>query len=182
MVEPILDPRKLLEDADLLFSAQEVDLAIERLASRINDEFEDVVPLVISVMGGATFFAGQLLPRLLFPLQFDYVQASRYHDQTQGNELIWKVMPGENVRGRTVLILDDILDEGHTLAAITEKCLALGAEHVAIAVLTEKDLSKEKPVKADYIGLTLPDRYVFGCGMDVYGWWRNLPAIYALKK
>jgi hypoxanthine phosphoribosyltransferase len=181
MAEPIIDPRKILEGADLLFSAQEVDLAIERLANQINDEFEHIVPLVISVMGGATFFAGQLLPRLLFPLQFDYVQASRYHDQTHGNELIWKVMPGENVRGRTVLILDDILDEGHTLAAITEKCLTLGAERVAIAVLTEKDLSKQKPVTADYVGLVLPNRYVFGCGMDVYGWWRNLPAIYALK-
>jgi hypoxanthine phosphoribosyltransferase len=181
MAEPIIDPRKILEAADLLFSAQEVDLAIERLANQINDEFEHTVPLVISVMGGATFFAGQLLPRLLFPLQFDYVQASRYHDQTHGNELIWKVMPGENVRGRTVLILDDILDEGHTLAAITEKCLTLGAERVAIAVLTEKDLAKVKPVTADYVGLVLPNRYVFGCGMDVYGWWRNLPAIYALK-
>jgi hypoxanthine phosphoribosyltransferase len=181
MAEPIIDPKKILEGADLLFSAQEVDLAIERLANQINDEFEHIVPLVISVMGGATFFAGQLLPRLLFPLQFDYVQASRYHDQTHGNELIWKVMPGENVRGRTVLILDDILDEGHTLAAITEKCLTLGAERVAIAVLTEKDLSKQKPVTADYVGLVLPNRYVFGCGMDVYGWWRNLPAIYALK-
>lgn len=181
MAEQILDPRKILEGADLVFSAQEVDLAIERLASQLNDEFDEVVPLVISVMGGATFFAGQLLPRLLFPLQFDYVQASRYHDKTQGNELVWKVMPGENVRGRVVLVLDDILDEGHTLAAITEKCLSLGAERVAIAVLTEKDLSKEKPVKADYVGLVLPNRYVFGCGMDVYGWWRNLPAIYALK-
>lgn len=181
MAEQILDPKQILEGADILFSAQEVDLAIERLAGQINEEFGDTVPLVISVMGGATFFAGQLLPRLLFPLQFDYVQASRYHDQTQGHELIWKVMPGENVRGRVVLILDDILDEGHTLAAITEKCLELGADRVVIAVLTEKDLSKEKPVKADYVGLVLPNRYVFGCGMDVYGWWRNLPAIYALK-
>jgi len=80
-----------------------------------------------------------------------------------------------------VLVLDDILDEGHTLAAIKEQCLQLGAKTVVIAVLVEKVLNKTKPIKADYVGLQVPDRYVFGCGMDVYGWWRNLPAIYALK-
>ncbi len=90
-------------------------------------------------------------------------------------------MPSDNVKGRTVLVLDDILDEGHTLAAIREKCLTLGATRVVVAVLVEKTLDKSKPVKADYVGLQVPDRYVFGCGMDVYGWWRNLPAIYALK-
>lgn len=182
MTQQLIDPRAILEQSDLVFSAQEVDQAIDKLALQINDEFGDAVPLVISVMGGATFFAGQLLPRLLFPLQFDYVQANRYRDETMGSELVWKVMPGDNVRGRVVLLLDDILDEGLTLAAIKEKCLAQGASRVAIAVLTEKHIGKDKPVKADYVGLMLPNRYVFGCGMDVYGWWRNLPAIYALKQ
>ena len=138
--------------------------------------------MVLCVMGGAVVFSGRLLPQLNFPLEFDYVQASRYHNQTQGQQLAWKVMPGNNVLGRTVLLLDDILDEGHTLAAIREKCLSQGAERVVIAVLVEKDLSRQKPVQADFVGLKVPDRYVFGCGMDVYGWWRNLPAIYALKE
>ena len=80
------------------------------------------------------------------------------------------------------MLLDDILDEGHTLFAIRDKCLALGAFDVKVAVLTEKELNHSKPIKADYVGLKLPNRYVFGCGMDVYGWWRNLPAIYALKE
>jgi hypoxanthine phosphoribosyltransferase len=132
-------------------------------------------------MGGAVVFSGLLLPKLNFPLEFDYVQASRYRNKTQGQQLVWTVEPRENVRGRTVLLLDDILDEGHTLAAIKHKCLAQGAAKVVIAVLVEKQLAQAKPILADFVGLTVPDRYVFGCGMDVYGWWRNLPAIHALK-
>jgi hypoxanthine phosphoribosyltransferase len=175
------DPQKYLDGADLLISASQVSEAIASMANRIAADIGDSNPLVLCVMGGGVVFTGQLLPQLQFPLEFDYVQASRYHNQTEGQNLVWKVMPGENVTGRTVLVLDDILDEGHTLAAIKDKCLALGAKQVVIAVLVEKALNKTKPVAADYAGLQVPDRYVFGCGMDVYGWWRNLPAIYALK-
>lgn len=175
------DPQEYLDNADLLISESQVRESIARMASRIASDIGDSRPLVLCVMGGGVVFTGQLLPQLDFPLEFDYVQASRYHNKTEGQHLVWKVMPGENVRGRTVLVLDDILDEGYTLAAIREKCLALGAKQVVIAVLIEKTLTKCKPVKADYVGLQVPDLYVFGCGMDVYGWWRNLPAIYALK-
>lgn len=175
------DPQKYLDGADLLISASQVSEAIASMANRIAADIGDSNPLVLCVMGGGVVFTGQLLPQLQFPLEFDYVQASRYHNQTEGQNLVWKVMPGENVTGRTVLVLDDILDEGHTLAAIKDKCLALGAKQVVIAVLVEKALNKTKPVAANYVGLQVPDRYVFGCGMDVYGWWRNLPAIYALK-
>lgn len=174
-------PAEFLSNADLIVSADEVSAAIVQLAQAISADIGNEEPLVLCVMGGGVAFTGQLLPLLTFPLEFDYVQASRYHNQTEGQNLVWKVMPGENVAGRTVLILDDILDEGYTLAAIREKCLELGAARVVIAVLAEKLLDRQKPVSADYVGLELPDRYVFGCGMDVYGWWRNLPAIYALK-
>ncbi len=174
-------PAEFLSNSDLIVSADEVNSAIVQLAEQISADIGNDEPLVLCVMGGGVAFTGQLLPLLTFPLEFDYVQASRYHNQTEGQNLIWKVMPGENVAGRTVLILDDILDEGHTLAAIREKCMEQGAVRVVIAVLAEKLLDRQKPVSADYVGLELPDRYVFGCGMDVYGWWRNLPAIYALK-
>ena len=91
-------------------------------------------------------------------------------------------MPGDDVKGRTVLLLDDILDEGITLAAVRDKCLEMGASRVLVAVLTEKLLDHPKPIQADYVGLQVPNRYVFGCGMDVNERWRNLPAIYALKQ
>lgn len=176
------NPRQLLEQSELIHSAEAVEFAISQLAVLINAELKESVPVVMCVMGGAVVFAGQLLPKLDFPLEFDYVQASRYHNQTQGQQLVWKVLPGEHLRGRTVLLLDDILDQGHTLEAIKEKCLEQGAERVVIAVLVEKELAKSKPIQADFVGLNVPDRYVFGCGMDVYGWWRNLPAIYALEE
>ena len=175
------DPRDYLANSEIIHSKQAVDIAVERLAAEIKQNMAFNNPLVISVMGGAVVFAGQLLPHLDFPLEFDYVQASRYHNQTQGKELIWQAMPKDNVSGREVLLLDDILDEGHTLKAIKAECLAKGAKRVVIAVLVEKVLGHEKPIKADYVGLQVPDRYVFGCGMDIHGWWRNLPAIYALK-
>jgi hypoxanthine phosphoribosyltransferase len=174
-------PEQYLEEAEVIYPEAEVNAAVDRLAGELTVALIHTRPLVLCVMGGAVVFAGQLLPRLRFPLEFDYVQASRYHSGTSGQHLVWKVMPGENVQGRTVLLLDDILDEGHTLMAVKEQCLKAGAANVVIAVLTEKENGYPKPVQADFVGLQVPNRYVFGCGMDVYGWWRNLPAIYALR-
>ena len=181
MTSPAATPETLLAQSDLIYSEQEVQAAIERLAAQLCLDLGHTNPLVLCVMGGAVVFAGQLLPRLNFPLMFDYVHATRYHEQTQGMNLVWKVKPDDKVEGRTVILLDDILDEGHTLAAVRQQCLAQGAARVVIAVLAEKALGHVKPVTADYAGLEVPNRYVFGCGMDVNGWWRNLPAIYALK-
>lgn len=175
------NPQQYLDMAELLIGEAEVRVAIGDMANHIARDLGDSNPLVMCVMGGGVVFTGQLLPQLNFPLAFDYVQATRYRDRTEGSYLVWKVMPGENVRGRTVLLLDDILDEGVTLDSIKQACLQQGAKRVVIAVLVEKELNRPKPVSADYVGLRVPDRYVFGCGMDIYGWWRNLPAIYALK-
>ncbi len=175
------DPIRILSDAELIYSAEVVTAAIHKVAHELTQALSGQKPLVLSVMGGAVVFSGQLLPLLNFALEFDFVQATRYHDQNHGSDLIWRVLPTRKVQGKTVLVLDDILDEGITLAAVRDKCLELGATRVLVAVLSEKDTGKLKPIKADFTGLTLPNRYVFGCGMDVYGWWRNLPAIYALK-
>jgi hypoxanthine phosphoribosyltransferase len=163
-------------------SAAVVSAAVTRLAGEISAALADRFPLVLCVMRGAVVFAGQLLPQLRFPLEFDYLDVRRYGDTTHGGEIEWRVMPGTAVRGRTVLVLDDILDQGGTLAAVREKLLTAGASTVYYAVLTEKDTGSAKPVRADFVGLRLPDRYVFGCGMDVGGVWRNLPEIYALKE
>lgn len=176
----VIDPAAYLKNSEIIFSAAQVEGALDQLAHDIGEALGDQHPLVLCVMGGAVVFAGRLLPKLHFPLEFDYVQASRYRNGTSGHDLVWKVTPGENVRGRTVLLLDDILDEGHTLEAVRRKCLEAGASRVVIAVLTEKATGLEKPVSADFVGLHVPNRYVFGCGMDVYGWWRNLPDIHAL--
>lgn len=176
-----MTPQQLLTDSEIVYNHAQVQNAMDDVARNISQELGNAEPIVLAVMGGAVYFAGQLLAKLTFPLHFDYVQASRYGMQTSGAELIWKVEPPLNVQGRVVLILDDILDQGITLAAIKQKCLDMGAKQVKIAVLFEKVLPNKKPVQADYVGLQVPDRYVFGCGMDVYGWWRNLPEVRALR-
>lgn len=172
----------LFNRGELLVGKAELEAALDRMAARITDRLADSFPIAMCMMGGAVVFAGQLLPRLGFPLEFDYLHASRYRDATRGGEIHWAVLPHKDLRGRTVLLLDDILDEGITLAAAREKLLELGAARVVVAVLTEKELGREKPIVADYVGLRLPDRYVFGMGMDAYGLWRNLPGIYAMKE
>ena len=170
-----------LESSDLVASAEEVQSAINRIAGEIEKRLATAYPLVLAVMGGAVVFAGQLLPRLRFPLDFDYLHASRYGVATRGAGVEWRVKPTELVRGRTVLVLDDILDHGETMRAIRDGLLELGADGFHCAVLVEKTLQKRKPVSADFVGLKIPDRFVFGCGMDAKGYWRNLPEIRAMR-
>jgi hypoxanthine phosphoribosyltransferase len=179
---PIRDAREILEQAELLYSAEQVQQALHHVAQQINASLADAHPLVLSVMGGAVVFSGQLLPLLEFPLDFDYVHVSRYGDARHGGAMRWKVEPRENVRGRVVLLLDDILDEGHTLATLRERVLALGADKCYSAVFADKKLGRKKPIHADFVGMEVPDRFVFGYGMDIEGAWRNLPAIYAVKE
>jgi hypoxanthine phosphoribosyltransferase len=176
-----LQAQQLLDNAECIASADEVQTVLDRLADEISSELAGDFLLVLAVMGGAVVFAGQLLPRLRFPLEFDYLHVTRYRGKTEGGEVEWRVLPGQNVVGRNVLVLDDILDEGETLAAVRDKLLHMGAARVWSAVLTNKDNGLAKPIRADFVGLDVPNRYVFGCGMDAYGLWRNLPAIYALK-
>src|ERR1039457_2478434 len=181
-------PWQILEAAELIHSAAAVDAAIERVAAEITTTLKDRYPLGLSGMGGGVVFggafvlAGRFLPMLNFPLEFDYIHASRYGAATSGGLIDWKVEPKGNVSGRVVLVLDDILDIGNTMLALRERILGLGAEAFYCAVLTDKKNGQAKPTYADFVGLSLPDRYVFGCGMDAYGLWRNLPAIYALQE
>jgi hypoxanthine phosphoribosyltransferase len=174
--------RALLEAAELIRSEAEVQAAVRRVAQAINLALSDQHPLVLSVMGGAVVFTGQLLPLLDFPLDFDYLHVSRYGNDKQGGELHWKVAPRENVKGKVVLVLDDILDEGETLHAIRQRVMELGATRFYSAVFADKMNGKDKPIRADFVGMELPDRFVFGFGMDIHGAWRNLPAIYAVKE
>jgi hypoxanthine phosphoribosyltransferase len=163
-------------------AATEVQAALDRMAGEITARLADRNPLVVTVMNGGLVFAGQLLPKLPFALEISYVHVRRYGRETKGGELVWIAGPHESVTGRTVLLLDDILDEGQTLLAIRSRFFELGATEVllaAFAVKIRKDLPK---VMADFSGIRVPDRFVFGFGMDVGGAWRNLPSIRALAE
>ena len=173
--------RDALKHAEIIHSAADVQAALQRVAGQINQCLCDTNPLVLSIMGGAVVFTGQLLPLLNFPLDFDYIHVSRYGNHQQGGKVHWKVAPQETVAGRVVLVVDDILDEGETLAAVKQRVMELGAREFHSAVFADKKHAKPKPIQADFIGLEVPDRFVFGYGMDIHGAWRNLPAIYATK-
>ena len=171
--------------ADLLVDRPAIDQAIAGIADAIARDYRGDVPVFLSIMNGALPFAGQLALELGArgqDAQFDYMQASRYHGES-GGELVWKHRPVSSLFGRRVLLVDDILDEGFTLQGVRDWCLEQGATDVRIAVLTVKQHDRcLDGVKADYAGIELPDRFVFGFGMDVSESLRSLPAIYAMKQ
>lgn len=179
----LLEANKIMTEADLLVSEAEVIAAIKRIAIEITDELKDANPLVLCVMNGGLIFSGQLLTQLRFPLALEYVQATRYGHGTCGAALDWIVRPMCDMRERTVLLLDDILDEGITLASIADYCRIQGASRVLMAALVEKlHLRKVTPgMRADFSGIDAGDRFLFGYGLDYKGYWRNAPGIYAVK-
>lgn len=176
------DSQNALENAELLYSSDEVEQAITRMANEITIEIGNSNPLVLPVMVGGVILAGKLIPQLNFPLQMDYIHATRYRSSTSGSNISWLKKPEKSLEDKTVLLIDDILDEGVTLAAIIEYCYEAGARKVFTAVLAEKILEIDKPVKkADFTGLVIPDHYVFGYGMDYHEYHRNAAGIYAVK-
>ena len=178
----IQEAQQLLERAELLFPPEAVQEAVQRMAKDITVHLKDELPMVLAVMGGAAVFTGQLLPQLAFPLEFGAIEVTRYNNDIRGREINWRLGPRESVRGRTVLVVDDILDEGITMAAICARLQEMGARRVKVAVFADKQIGKTRPIEADFVGVKVPNRYVFGFGMDAYGLWRNLPAIYVLKE
>ena len=174
---------RIRNEADCLADAATVDAALDRLADEITAALGNSVPIVFVVMNGAVIFAGRLLPRLDFPLETSYLHATRYGDRTHGETLEWRAEPAQPVAGRCVLVLDDVLDEGHTLDAIIEHLKAAGAARVVSAVLVDKrhDRKARPEMRADFTGIDIADRFLFGCGMDYKGYWRNAPGIYAVR-
>jgi len=163
-----------------IVSEAAVQAALDRMAHEITSRLAGREPLVVTVMNGGLVFAGQLLPRLGFALDLSYVHVRRYGRETKGGELVWIAGPHESVTGRTVLLLDDILDEGQTLLAIRSRLYELGATEVLLAAFAVKIRPQRPKVMADFAGIRVPDRFVFGFGMDVGGRWRNLPSVRAL--
>lgn len=176
------EAQRVFAEAECLYTPTQVAEALVQMAQQITAKLQHSNPLVVSVLSGAIIPAGQLLTQLDFPLQIDYLHASRYQGETSGKEqLSWIVKPRNSLVGRTVLIVDDILDEGTTLKGIIDFCYKAGAEMVYSAVLAEKHHERNCGIEADFVGLQLPDRYVFGCGMDYMEFLRNVPGIYAVK-
>lgn len=177
------EAQQVLEQADCLHDARSVEAAYERLADAISEDYRDRNPLLLCVMTGGLVPAAEIVKRLGFAFELDYLHASRYRGATRGGGLVWKRQPdARRIAGRDVLVIDDILDEGHTLAAIRKAIEEFQPRSLKAAVLVEKLHDRRAPeARAEYIGLQVADRYVFGCGMDYKEYWRQLPAIYAVK-
>jgi len=174
--------QRVEREADRLFSESQVEDAMNRLAGEITAQIGESAPIVLTVLNGGIIFAGKLLTRLGFPLEMDSINASRYRGATAGGEINWLLKPSLNLQGRTVLLLDDILDEGITLAAILEWCKQHGAAQVLVAVLIDKQIGRPRPCVADFVGLQAENRYLFGYGMDYKSYLRNAPGIFACKE
>jgi len=181
-MSPAEEARTVLAEADCLHDAAEVSAAYDRLAAAITAEYEHRNPLLFCVMIGGLHPTAEITKRLKFPFDLDYLHATRYRGATTGGGLIWKRQPPAILAGRHVLVIDDILDEGHTLVAIRKTLEEFEPASLKVAVLADKIHDRRAPsAHAEFVGLSVIDRYVFGCGMDYKEYWRQLPAIYALK-
>ncbi|MES9946967.1 MAG: hypoxanthine-guanine phosphoribosyltransferase [gamma proteobacterium symbiont of Ctena orbiculata] len=170
----------VLATADKIYTPAEIEHTLDRLAMEITGKLSGEDPLVLCVLNGALIPTGHLLTRLNFPLRHDYIHATRYRGNTSGAELEWIGRPSTTLEGETILVVDDILDEGVTLSAIVEACHKARAKQVYSVVLVEKLHDRGVGFVADFVGMTVEDRYVFGFGMDYMGYHRNLPGIYAV--
>lgn len=171
---------EVFQKADCLFPEPQVESALDNMAAAIRQQLAGTNPVLVCLMNGGVVPFGKLLTRLPFPLQVDYVHATRYGSRIKGGDLEWIAGPFVPARNRTVLLVDDILDEGTTLAAIEARYRADGAKRVFKAVLTRKERPRKVAIDIDFVGLEIPDRYVFGYGMDYKNFLRNAPGIYAV--
>ena len=170
----------LIRKSSVIYSEIEIKTVIKNIADQVNQTIKTDDLYVLCVMNGALIFAGQLLPRLEKNIQYSYIHATRYAASLTGGPIHWLVKPPIDIEGKTVLILDDILDEGITLREIAATCLAMKAKAIFTAVLFDKEIAKEKSYLPNFIGLKVPNRFVFGYGLDCKGLGRNLPHLYAL--
>jgi hypoxanthine phosphoribosyltransferase len=170
----------LIRKSSVIYSEIEIKTVIKNIADQVNQTIKTDDLYVLCVMNGALIFAGQLLPRLEKNIQYSYIHATRYAASLTGGPIHWLVKPPIDIEGKTVLILDDILDEGITLREIATTCLAMKAKAIYTAVLFDKEITKEKSYFPNFIGLKVPNRFVFGYGLDCKGLGRNLPHLYTL--
>ncbi|MEE9397596.1 MAG: hypoxanthine-guanine phosphoribosyltransferase [Methylococcales bacterium] len=174
--------KRVRTEAELLYSEDEVENSIARMAEEIHETLVDRNPILLCVLNGGIIPTARLMAQIHFPFNLDSIHASRYHGKTRGEKLVWGHKPTIPLKGRTILLVDDVLDEGITLFEINKFCLAKGAEAVYSAVVVNKKLSEDKPFDVDFVGVETDNRYLFGYGMDYKGYLRNAPGIFACKE
>lgn len=184
MIEDLAIVKEMQTNSTCLYSKEKVEAAINHIADAMNQELADKYPVFLCVLNGAMVFMGQLITKLNFPLQIDYIHVTRYQGEMSGEELKWVAEPTIALKDRTVVIVEDILDLGVTLAAIKQYCLQHGAREVYCAALIDKDRPREKGGvgSCEFTGLKVENKFLIGYGLDYKGFLRNLPGIYAVNE
>lgn len=176
-----VEAQEVFDNAALLIDEQQLQAGLDRMAAQISAEMAELNPVVLCIMMGGLFTMSEITQRLSFPLEMDYLQATRYGAGTHGGELVWKVSPGVELADRHILIIDDILDEGKTLQTVLNAIDAQGPTSIRTAMLVKKLHDRCVPgLQADFLGFEIEDRYLFGAGLDYKGYLRQMPAIYAV--
>jgi hypoxanthine phosphoribosyltransferase len=171
---------KVLAQAECLYDIEAVEAALDKLANQLNQHYANLNPLLLCVMKGALVTMGQLLPKLTFPLEIDYIHATRYGNSLNGGEVQWQHKPETELKNRHIILIEDIVDQGDTLNVLRRYCLENKVKSVACATLVNKSDVSQSCQPAEFVGLTVPNRYVFGFGLDYQGQARQFPGIYAL--
>ena len=176
--------RKIQENATCLYTQEQVEEAIEKVAKQMNEKFKDEFPVLLCVMKGAVVFMGQLITKLNFPLQIDYIHATRFRGEMTGGDLLWITKPTMDLKDRTVIVIEDILDSGLTLASIMDYCNQQKAKEVYNAVLIDKDCPREQEgvKEADFTGIHVENKFIIGYGLDYKDCYRNIPGIYVVNQ
>lgn len=174
--------KAILEKATCLYNIDEINQALDKMARDITKALEGTHPLILCVMTGALIPTGHLLTRLHFQLEIDYIHVTRYRGAIRGGDLHWLVEPRQSLKDRTILIVDDVMDGGLTLAAIIDYCQQNGAAAVYSAVMVNKQRQREPGVnfEPNFVGVNTEDKFLFGFGLDYHEYLRNVPGIYAV--
>jgi len=167
----------------VLFDEPAINQRLDEIAAQISQDYRDRELTVIAVLNGSLIFMADLLRRIPLPLKLDCLSAESYHGKARtSGEVIFKQIALPDVVDRHVLILDDILDSGHTLAAICEKLETAKPRSIRICVLLSKKKERARYVAVDYVGFEIEDEFVVGYGLDFMESYRNLPYIGVLRK
>jgi hypoxanthine phosphoribosyltransferase len=176
------DVQDVRRRARRLYSARDVARALDRMAAELTPLLEHTNPVVLAVMHGGAFTAIELCRRFQFAHELDYVHVTRYRGKTRGGGIAWRARPRSALRGRTVLVVDDILDHGKTLRALDDELERIGIEKRLCAVLVVKRVAIADRPSVTVTGLAVDDVYVFGSGIDYRGYWRGLAGVHAVAE
>lgn len=169
------------EVQSILITDQMLARRIAELGREIERDFEGRDMVVVSLLNGTVMFIGDLIRHLSHPLRLDFMGVSSYGKGTESGDLVFTKELRLDVKGRDVLLVDDILDTGRTLRRVREKLCLLGPKRIRTCVLLDKAARRVEKVNADYVGFAIPDQFVVGYGLDFAEKYRNLPFVGVLK-